>query len=139
VEIDLTNPIADRRRLAAELAAFAREHGLTARVLQAADLALEEHLTNISGYGYDNAPPHSVRVRLNLVQGWLEIEVEDDGRPFNPLQAPAVDTSVPLERKPVGGLGIHLMRRFMDEIRYRRERDRNIVTMRKRLDPAGAA
>ena len=108
---------------------------MPAVVVRAADLALEEHLTNVMNYAYDDAQPHQIRVRLAVEQGHLLIEVEDDGKPFNPLQASEVDTSVPLEQKPIGGLGIHLMRRFMDELHYHREGNRNVLGMRKRLDP----
>jgi serine/threonine-protein kinase RsbW len=46
---------------------------------------------------------------------------------------PEVDTTVPLEQRPIGGLGIHLMRRFMDEIEYRSDGGKNVLRMRKRL------
>ncbi len=135
MEIVLINQKEDRRKLVADLAAFARQYQIPERVLQGADLALEEALTNIFRYAYDDERPHRIRVQLALIDQFLQIEVEDDGKPFDPTQAPPVDTSVPLERKPVGGLGIHLMRQFMDEVCYRRERNRNILTMRKRLTP----
>ena len=106
---------------------------MAAAVVQAADLALEEHLTNILNYAYEDDRSHEIRVRLALEGDSITIEVEDDGRPFDPLQRPEVDTAVGLEAKPIGGLGIHLVRKFMDDVQYRRERDRNILRMRKRL------
>ena len=133
MEIVLTNQPAQRRDLVAALEAFARQHQLAASIRQAADLALEEHLTNIVRYGYEDARPHEVRVRLGLEEGCLVIEVQDDGKAFDPLQIPKVDTSVPLESKPVGGLGIHLIRSFMDEVKYCRQAGCNILRMRKRL------
>ena len=133
MEIVLTNQSAQRRDLVAALEAFAREHRLAASVRQAADLALEEHLTNVLRYGCEDARRHEIRVRLGLEEGCLVIEVQDDGRAFDPLQGPKVDTSVPLESKPIGGLGIHLIRTFMDEVKYRREAGCNILRMRKRL------
>jgi len=59
--------------------------------------------------------------------------VEDDARPFNPLERAPVDTTVPLDQKPLGGLGIHMIRHSMDELEYRRDGGRNILTMRKRI------
>ena len=135
VEVALTNHPEDKKRLLAALSGFAQANQLPAVVVRAADLALEEHLTNVMNYAYDDAQPHQIRVRLAVEHGHLLIEVEDDGKPFNPLQASEVDTSVPLEQKPIGGLGIHLMRRFMDELHYHREGNRNVLGMRKRLDP----
>jgi anti-sigma regulatory factor (Ser/Thr protein kinase) len=134
VEIVLTNQPAQRQRLLTALEAFAREHHLPAAVRRAADLALEEHLTNIRNYAYENGSRHSIRVRLEVESGYLTVEVEDDGKAFDPLQVPPANTSLPLEKKPVGGLGVHLIRKFMDDVHYRREADKNILRMRKRLD-----
>lgn len=134
MEIVLTSQPGDKQRLLAALEAFVRQHHLPAAVRQAADLALEEHLTNIARYAYEDPLVHQIMVRLDLSEGYLLVEVEDDGKPFNPLQMAEVDTSIPLDVKPVGGLGIHLIRHFMDDVKYRREGERNVLSMRKRLD-----
>ncbi len=102
-------------------------------MVQAADLCLEEHLTNVIEYGLDDDGKHEIGVRFALDQNSFVVEVKDDGKAFDPLKSPEVNTAIPLEEKPVGGLGIHLMRRFMDELAYRRESGRNVLTMRKRL------
>lgn len=133
MELILKNKPEEKRRLEPALQEFAREHNLPAKVLQAVDLALEEHLTNVMTYGYEEAAPRDVRIRLTVDGGWVQVEVEDDGRPFNPLAAPRVDTSLPLEEKPVGGLGIHIIRQFMDELDYHRTGGKNILRMRKQI------
>jgi anti-sigma regulatory factor (Ser/Thr protein kinase) len=133
VEIVLRNQPDDRQKLLSGLEAFANEHHLSHSVHHAADLALEEHLTNITRYAYDAARAHDVVVRFGIELDCLAIQVEDEGKPFDPLQRPEVDTSLPLDQKPVGGLGIHLIRQFMDEVQYRREGNKNVLTMRKRL------
>ncbi len=106
----------EKHRVLAALQSFGHAHHLPLVVFQAADLALEEHLTNVIKYAYDDGLEHDILVRFNLERAQLIIEVEDDGRPFNPLQAPEADTSIPLDQRPVGGLGIHLIRRFMDRL-----------------------
>jgi serine/threonine-protein kinase RsbW len=133
LELILKNKPEEKRRLEPALQEFAREHNLPAKVLQAVDLALVEHLTNVMTYGYEEAAPRDVRIRLTVDGGWVQVEVEDDGRPFNPLAAPRVDTSLPLEEKPVGGLGIHIIRQFMDELDYHRTGGKNILRMRKQI------
>lgn len=138
MQVNLTNHPREKRRLLLSLRAFAEEHRISARVLQAADQALEEHLTNLMNYGYKDANPHEILVRFGIVRDALEIEVEDDGKPFNPLEQPEPDTTVPLIDRPIGGLGIHLIRQFMDELNYRREEGHNILQMRKRLQPPAA-
>ena len=104
--------------------------------MNAADIALEEHLTNVLDYGYEPGAPHRVVVALKVEDGLLCVDVEDDGKPFDPLAVPPVDTSLPLEDKPIGGLGVHLMRQFMDELSYAREAGNNVLRMRKRIGPA---
>jgi serine/threonine-protein kinase RsbW len=62
--------------------------------------------------------------------------VEDDGKPFNPLDAPEPDTNQLLEERPIGGLGIHLVRKNVDELEYRRQKDKNILIMKLKLKGA---
>lgn len=102
--------------------------------MQAADLALEEYLSNLTKYSFAGRPDHEIKIRFTIGSEFV-IEVEDDGPPFNPLTAPPVDTSAPLENRPLGKLGIHLMRTFIDELDYRTVGGRNILRMRKRLNP----
>lgn len=100
---------------------------------KAADLALEEHLTNVLNYGFEPGAEKFAVVRLGKSERELEVVVEDAGKPFNPLAAPPVDTSVPLAEKPIGGLGVHLMRQCMDTLAYAREGGMNVLRMVKLL------
>jgi len=150
----LTNQPEEKQKLLQALQEFARDHRLPKKVLQAADLSLEEHLTNIMKYGFDDAQVHEIMVRLEMVDGsaceigagevgsdsrglisqaMFQIEVEDDGRAFNPLEYPEPDLNLPLSERPIGGLGIHLIRKFMDELGYRRKDGRNVFQMRKKV------
>ena len=133
MEIVLSNGPEQRKRFHEALEEFTQNHGISAKPLQAADLALEEHLTNVFSYGFEQPGAHAVVIRIEVDGPWLKIEVEDTGKPFNPLAHPKVDTSKPLAEKTIGGLGIHLMRRFMDELDYRRIGEKNVLTMRKKL------
>jgi len=133
VEITLTNRPEERPRLLEGLEGFAREHRLSGAVRQAIDLALEEHFTNILKYAYDDQALHTIRVRLELDDRAVLIQIEDDGRPFNLLARPAVNTAVPLESKPIGGLGIHLIVHSMDHVQYERRGEKNFLSLRKQL------
>ena len=132
MQIALKNQPSEKQKVVQALDQFGREHHLPANVVQAADLALEEHLTNLMSYGLADNRDHTIQVRFSLRPDFI-IEVEDDGPPFNPLQLPPVDTTVPLEQRPIGGLGIHLMRQFMDGIEYNSEGGRNVLRMWKCL------
>jgi len=112
---------------------FAAQRGLSGPYIAPLHLALEEHLTNVVSYGYDPGQPGTVRVRFSLQPSILCIEIEDDARPFNPVEAPVVDTYVPLDAKPLGGLGLLMIRKSVDELEYRRVADRNVLVMKKKI------
>lgn len=99
--------------------------GIASPEVYATQLALEEILSNVIRHGYQDAEQHEISVRLLVGDGKVELQIEDDGREFDPLSAPEVDLGVPLEERRVGGLGIHLVRRMASEIRYRRSGGKN--------------
>lgn len=132
-ELTLRNQQSEVSRLQDQLESFARKHGLPARVLHDVQLALEEHLANILSHAYEDALEHLINVCAQLSATELRIRVEDDGRPFNPLDRPEPDLSQPIEERPIGGLGIHMMRKSVDGMEYRREGGRNFLVMTKRL------
>jgi serine/threonine-protein kinase RsbW len=132
LEINLTNKLSELDRFNQTLAEFGRRHSLADKVVHDLSLALEEILTNIISYGYADNREHEIRVRLNVQPGEVRAELEDDGQPFNPLAAPGPDTTKPLEERTIGGLGIHLVRNLMDGLEYKRQGDRNLLTMIKK-------
>ena len=95
-------------------------------------IALVEWVTNVISYAYEDAREHWIVIRFLTGSGQARVEVEDDGRAFNPLTLPPVDTHAPLEQRPIGGLGIHMIQQIMDSVEYRREAGRNILTMTRR-------
>lgn len=132
-EIKLKNTLSELEKLYEALAGFARRHRLAPRVVHDLNLALEEILTNIVSYGYTDAEEHEITVRLSIQGREVRVEVEDDGRPFDPLTAPEPDTTKPLEDRTIGGLGIHLVRKLMDGVEYQRQEGKNLLVMKKHL------
>ena len=107
----------------------AAEHcGLDASRLPHIELAVEEAAVNVSHYAYGGSTGELV-VRTSCQDDELRIELEDSGAPFDPLAAPPPDLEAPLEERRIGGLGIFLVRKVCDEVLYRREGDRNILTL----------
>src|SRR5262245_33933777 len=132
-ELTLANRPSEVEWLISSLERFGHDHRIPESVVQAVTLALDEVITNTISYGYDDQVPHEIRVHLTLADGRLSAEVEDDARPFNPLTAPRPDLTSPVEARPVGGLGVHLVRSMMDQVDYRRESGKNHLIMSKRL------
>lgn len=118
---------------------LAAECDLPASAVTDMQVALDEVLANIVSYAHADSSTHDIRVRLSVTPGLLEVEVEDDGQPFDPLTVPTPDLSAPLAERQVGGLGIHFVKRLMSEVRYARVGDRNRLVLRRRLDDAREA
>jgi len=132
IAFELKNNLSEIERLSQIVTEFGGLNNLSPKVLFAVNLALEEILTNIISYGYEDNNEHVIVIRLSLKDEELVAEVEDDGRPFNPLEVPKPDISRPLEDRKIGGLGIHLVRNLMDGLEYRRYGGKNISVMKKR-------
>ena len=136
MEIKLHNKLSELDRFNQTLTEFGRRHGLAPKVVHDLNLALEEILTNIISYGYTDNREHEIQVRLSVQPGEVRVDVEDDGQPFNPLEAPEPDITKPLEERTIGGLGIHLVRKLMDGLEYKRQGDRNLLTIKKKTQQA---
>ena len=94
------------------------------------NLALEEVVINVMNYGHDDGL-HEIEISLFSDENALTIEIVDDGRPFDPLHdAPRPNVTGELEDRNIGGLGIHLVRKMMDDVRYRREQGKNHLTLK---------
>lgn len=134
ISFTLDNDQSEVEKLSRLVEAFGEVHGLPPQAIFSVNLALDEVVTNIIRYAYnDNGLPHPIVVRLAFEEGVLAAQVEDDGRAFNPLEAPAPDIDATIEERPIGGLGIHLVRSMMDSVEYRRDDGRNVFIMKKRL------
>ena len=99
------------------------------------EMAAEEVLVNIIRYAYSEGSPGDVKLRGRAVsEDEFMLEFEDGGVPFDPTSLPPPDVNLPLSRREAGGLGFFLARKMVNEVRYRREKNRNILTflIRKR-------
>lgn len=120
--------------VAAETAArWLQAHDVPPAAGAMAQLGLEELVTNCIKYGYDDGREHVIRVSVTISDTHLALRVVDDGHPFNPIEALAPDLSQPLEKRTVGGLGLHLLRTMSDRMDYERRDGFNHVTLEKAL------
>ncbi len=125
------------------LGAFLAEHGLSKAVSWPVEVSLDEVLANVVRHGLEGrGATATVDVELRFDPrddpAVCEVVVIDDGPPFDPLAAPAPDTSLGVEDRPIGGLGIALVRKLMDEVDYQRRDGRNRLRMARRLVAIGA-
>ena len=128
-EIVLENKPAEIGRLVDRLEAFGMAAGLAPDVAFRLMLSLDEVVSNVIRHGFEDDGDHHITVRVETGNGRLTATVMDDGREFDPRQAPLPDLDAAMNARRVGGLGMHLVRSCMDTIEYRREHDRNLLVM----------
>lgn len=131
--LEIKNNPGEIEKLAARVEEFCQSANIPFKSIFEINLSLDELITNTISYGYPGGGEHWIQVQLSYGQGCLEIRLTDDGTAFNPLEAPPPPLDQPLEDRPIGGLGVHLVRTYMDEIDYQREQGKNKLLLRKKI------
>lgn len=116
-------------RLVREVGAFCEGASVSPADARRLELCLEELLTNAATYGRGPAGPPRVWAGVTVTGDEVGVEIEDDGPEFNPLDVPVPDLSPPVERRQVGGLGVHFVRCLASRLQYRRAGGRNHIAL----------
>jgi anti-sigma regulatory factor (Ser/Thr protein kinase) len=125
--ISLRNDLSELARVNVSVHQFLEPDRASSQALYRLDLAIEELLTNIIKYGYDDANPHEVSLTLRLLPEHLVLTIEDDGHEFNPVRSATPDLGQAPEDRKTGGLGLHMVREMSDKMEYWRRNGRNVV------------
>ncbi|MBL0714026.1 MAG: ATP-binding protein [Desulfosarcina sp.] len=134
ITFKLKNRLTDLDVLCDHLASFCDTCGISKKQKFEINLALDELFTNIINHGFDeNDKEHNICVTCANNEKIVEITIRDDGVPFNPLQAPQPDFKCTVSDREIGGLGIHLIKAYIDRIDYRRDADQNVLKLTKIL------
>ncbi len=129
----IENRIEELTSLAEQIDNLAEKWEISPAMAMNINLVLEEAVSNVIFYGFSDAGKHEIRISISLENKLLTIKITDDGIPFNPLAQQQPDIDLPAEERPVGGLGIYLISQMMDEMHYARQKDQNILTLRKSI------
>ena len=132
MRIEIKNDLDQIALVMSALEEYAERTSLDMRTAQAAELALDELLNNSISYGFPDDRQHTITVELETQNDGLQIKVIDDGVPFNPFEQAAPDLGGSVEERDLGGVGIHLVKKFMDECGYQRIDEKNVITLLKR-------
>lgn len=111
---------------------FALHYGLAGLAADALVVAVDEAISNILRHAYDEAANPAVTIEALADADGVEVTLTDSGRPFDPLEWVPAPLEGGAAERPVGGLGIHLMRSLVDRLTYRREEAANRLTLRKK-------
>jgi len=127
----LKNHLSELEHLYQALVQFGQKNDISSKIMDEMNLALEEIITNIISYAFSTEAEHTIILRLSIDDDQLLAEVEDDGKSFNPLDAQDPDIGLPLEDRPIGGLGILLTKNMVDQMDYMHNDGKNLVRLRK--------
>ena len=127
--LNVENRVEELARIAAAVENLAEQENWPPDFLFKVNLVLEEFGINIMNYGYDDGL-HNFQINLTSETDTVTIEFIDDGKPFNPLEDnPEADTETNVDDRPIGGLGLFLIKEMTEDFSYRREESRNHSTM----------
>lgn len=135
-ELTLHNDVKQIELLTEFIEVLCEDLGLDAMLTFNLNLVLEEAVTNVIMYAYPQNEDHTMTLKAWTEKSGnvISFELKDQGKPFNPIEeAPKVDTTLSADERQIGGLGIFLINKIMDEVAYRYEKGSNILTMKKNI------
>ena len=132
--IEIINKLDEMDNIAAFIEDVGESIGMSPSLVMSLNLALEEAIANVVMYAYPNEEGKHKNI-LNAVfeNGELVFTLIDSGVPFDPTKAPEADITLSAQDRPIGGLGIFLIRKIMNEISYQRVNNENHLIMKKRI------
>jgi sigma-B regulation protein RsbU (phosphoserine phosphatase) len=133
-QLTLSNDVKEVARLSTFIKDIMTRIGIGKPLAPKLRLALEEAVVNAMEYAYPAGIKGNVTIRTTFDGERLRLIISDSGIAFNPTEAVKADTTLSAEERPIGGLGILLMRELMDSVNYERIDGRNILTLTKRIE-----
>jgi len=130
----ITNRLERISDIAEMVEVFCEAHRCRKQTVAEINIALDEILSNIINYGYDDEGIGEIAIRLYFKSDSIFVEVEDAAKPFDPTQARPPQFAESLHARKVGGLGIHFVKTLMDEVVYTRHQGKNMLKLKKKLD-----
>lgn len=130
--LTIENQLTEISKVINHFETFAKDHSLNRKLVSMISISFDELLNNTISYGYTDEELHEIKVKVEIKTNNLIISISDDGIPFNPFDNSPPNTDLSLEKREVGGLGIHIVKTIMDELDYKRSNDLNIITITKK-------
>lgn len=138
-QLVISNNIAELNRVVAFLDELEESWMLPMTFMTPLNLVMEEALTNVIFYAYEEGSNNEILVDFYFADNQLAIKITDSGKPFDPTAKADPDISLSVEDRPIGGLGIFLIRKIMDKVSYERVGQQNVLCMTKMLANSNAS
>ena len=132
IELTIRNDPSDMSVVRETLDRFGAEQGVPGRALIDLQVVVDEIVSNVIKYAWPEAGAHELVVRLTVDDSGVEVEVVDNGQPYDPREAPAAPRSAPGSMPRPGGVGIHMVKQLVDGFEYERVDEHNRVRLTKR-------
>ncbi len=132
VRLVISNQICELRRMSQWLSDSAIAAGTPQDLVYALEYCANEAIYNIISYAFDDGQRHEITLELSKTAEGASLIIRDDGKPFNPLEAPAVKQPEGLDDMKIGGLGVHLIRQLTWRCNYQREGAINVLRLEAR-------
>jgi sigma-B regulation protein RsbU (phosphoserine phosphatase) len=129
--IKITNRLEEVPQMMASIEDICAEEGIDEMTLLGINLALEEAVVNVVNYAYPEGTVGDIEMEVNADEKAITFILRDHGKPFDPTAAKEVDITLSAEERQIGGLGIHLIRNYMDEVKYDYCDGQNVLTLVK--------
>ena len=130
----LQNEVAEISKLAIFIEELGEEFGLSPELVFNLNLVLEEAVSNVILYAYPKEEHQIISLIARKKDNQLIFVLTDSGKEFDPTQAPDADITLSAEDRPIGGLGIFLIRQIMNTVEYQRIEGKNVLTLGKELE-----
>lgn len=131
--IILANDISEINKLSQFIDEIGEEFSLTPDIVFNLNLVLEEAVANVINYAYPKEEHQSIYLSAKLQDSSIVFVLTDTGKEFDPTMAPEADITLSAEDRPIGGLGIFLIRQIMNQVKYERIEGKNVLTLEKKL------
>ena len=129
----LQNEVEQLSKLSDFIDSIAEELSIDSSMAMSLNLAIEEAVTNVVMYAYPEGEVGNVVIIANFTEGMLIFTISDKGIPFDPTSKTDADVTLNVEERPIGGLGIFLVKNLMDFVGYERKNGYNILTLKKKI------
>lgn len=129
--IKITNRLEEVPQMMASIEDICTEEGIDEMTILGINLALEEAVVNVVNYAYPEGTVGDIEMEVNADAKAITFILRDHGKPFDPTAAKEVDITLSAEERQIGGLGIHLIRNYMDEVKYDYCDGQNVLTLVK--------